>query len=184
MHDPQQLLFFNLKYKHISQIFKWKFFLFFSGPNPQHCLYLKSRNEMKKGWQQKDPGMERTKQIKRVSLIMILIIAVIGSNQKRWKKYVNSGKSNLLGEELPISMCRISCSAVALKNLRLAVMKMYLDKLLCNICLSNKWVNHKNEWSRITFLCLKRDILLLSSWKFLSNPSSISMFTSCTSNTL
>jgi hypothetical protein len=38
---------------------------------------------MKKGWQQKDPGMERTKQIKRVSLIMILIIAVIGSNQKR-----------------------------------------------------------------------------------------------------
>jgi hypothetical protein len=41
---------------------------------------------MKKGWQQKDPGMERTKQIKRVSLIMILIIAVICSNQKRGKK--------------------------------------------------------------------------------------------------
>jgi hypothetical protein len=41
---------------------------------------------MKKGWQQKDPGMERTKQIKRVSLIMILIIAVICSKQKRGKK--------------------------------------------------------------------------------------------------
>jgi hypothetical protein len=95
--------------------------------------------------------MERTKQIKRVSIIMIPIIAVFCSNQKRWKKYVNSGKSNLLGEELPISMCRISCSAVALKNLRLAVMKMYLDKLLCSICLSKKWGNHKNEWSRITF---------------------------------
>ncbi len=60
MHDPPQLLFFNLEYKKkISQIF-----LFFSGPDPQHCLYLKSRNEMKKGWQQKDPGIWRTKQIK------------------------------------------------------------------------------------------------------------------------
>jgi hypothetical protein len=38
---------------------------------------------MKKGWQQKDPGMERTKQIKRVSIIMIPIIAVFCSNQKR-----------------------------------------------------------------------------------------------------
>jgi hypothetical protein len=41
---------------------------------------------MKKGRQQKDPGTERTKQIKRVSLIMILIKAVICSNQKREKK--------------------------------------------------------------------------------------------------
>jgi hypothetical protein len=39
-------------------------------------------------------------------------------------------KSNLIGEELPISMGPVSCSAVALKNLRLAVMKMYLDKQL------------------------------------------------------
>ncbi len=86
LHDPPQLLFFILKYKKkISKIFWWKFFLFFSGPDPQHCLYLKSRNEMKKGWQQKDPRIERTKQIK-VSLIMILIIAVIGSNQKRGGK--------------------------------------------------------------------------------------------------
>jgi hypothetical protein len=36
--------------------------------------------------------------------------------------------SNLIGEELPILMGPVSCSAVAQKNLRLAVMKMYLEK--------------------------------------------------------
>jgi hypothetical protein len=44
-------------------------------------------------------------------------------------------KSNLIGEELPVSMGLLSCSLVALKNLRFAVMKMYLDKKLSSICL-------------------------------------------------
>jgi hypothetical protein len=44
-------------------------------------------------------------------------------------------KSNLIGEDLPVYMGLLSCSPVELKNLRLAVMKMYLDKKLSSICL-------------------------------------------------
>jgi hypothetical protein len=53
---------------------------------------------------------------------------LLAVTKKRNKMKAKPEKSNLIGEDLPVYMGLLSCSPVELKNLRLAVMKMYLEK--------------------------------------------------------